>query len=277
MDEIKWRGNVAILGNGPSAAYAYRACVDNGIMPHVYASSKPSFPNGAFWLHWMPPTIPEELLKKHQSHAVLTSIGSADMYSGKMWGETFETSFPLITRIEVAYAPEALELLWGGFQYFEPSGILHDAGVVNFASQHDLVLQTFPTDASKKLQPPKVFFPVLSRYMPEHNEYALCVYNGTHDEWVRMTFGFGFMHVEFPAEAIPNPSHWPGHTWRTFKYPDMHPRTKSFTTPPASNVVLLGRHARWDRRLLSHSAYQETLMALNRMERQDGTADSGLA
>ena len=261
---------IAILGNGPAAAYAYRACIDSGETPVVFASGRPAYPSGAFWLHWLPGSIPDRMLKRAEIEITYVGLGNAELYSGKMWHETFDSSFPTISRVETGYVPEALNLLWDNFDDWTNSGILRDAGVEQLAHEYDLVLQTFPTDQSKRIQRSPVFFPIYSRPLLVSDKRVTCIYNGTLDEWVRMTIGFGAMHIEFPEDITPHPGLWPSHLWTVRKFPDMHPTTRPFTRGVARNVVLVGRHARWDRGLLSHAAYgQVTKVLKNRGEEEE--------
>ena len=73
---------------------------------------------------------------------------------------------------------------------------------------------------------------------------------------------FGYLHLEYSQYYIPT-QELIGNgrvTW----VPDMSPGTPEWNLQnvPADNVHLIGRHAQWSRKILSHHAYEQTIKIL---------------
>ncbi len=151
---------VVILGGGPSAAYAFKACKDFGIVPTVFANKR-TFPYGAFWLHWLPKTIAPRTKRFLGNPMEIRSVGTAVEYARKMWGTWMvRTSFPEERQETIVYNPaEGLKELWKGVE-FRSAVILQDSDLILMAKHCDLLIQTFPSEESKQHQPKAVLFPI---------------------------------------------------------------------------------------------------------------------
>ncbi len=263
---------IAILGMGPSAAYAYRACVDFGIASEVdvFGTLPKQLPAGAFWLHKVPLTI----RMSTQHHVLVTSTGKASMYTYKMWGREIPSSFPTHPFVTEAFNPsEVLPLLWEGVRPID-RGPLSDADIIMLARDYDWVFQTFPSRMDKDVGPKLVPLPILVREVPAISD-GFCLYNGEYNvKWVRMTTIFGRQCIEFPASVIPSEvppelaMRWSDYIgdgdWTMHVMADLPPETQPVKFSLAPNVVLVGRFATWNRKVLSHEAYQQVMAVLGR-------------
>lgn len=250
--------SVAIIGGGPSAAFAYRACWDMHLNPTVYADELIT-PSGAFYIHKMPSTCPMTIREQYKKRVSWISLGTAEGYAEKMWGDpNIKTSFPVLPRMEIGYDPAIIGWLWTDV-ILTPCGRLTDAGVATLADQYDLVIQTFPTDESKKHRDIE-HIPVLSKKI-EPMDHIILLYSGDEAPWVRMAFVGDTLSVEYPKTF---PSTIDLLPWTFSSMPDLPPTTKRWTKGPASNVELIGRFAQYDRKMLSHHAYGRVMRLLKR-------------
>ena len=153
---------VAILGTGPSAAYAGMACDDCEVEYEVISNNHPPtlYP-GAFWARINPltPTIPA-------FEVYISSVGSATEYLRKQWGvvdETWlsETSFPKESRREIVFDPIELFGVYWKDRNIHLTSNLSDKNVAELAKEYDLVLMTFSTEKAKEAQKDIIFkFPI---------------------------------------------------------------------------------------------------------------------
>jgi len=250
---------IAIIGGGPSAAFAYRACWEMNLNPTVYAD-KFTTPSGAFYIHEMPPTCPPDVLQQYEKKVYWISIGTAEVYSEKMWNDpSIETSFPIVPRMETGYDPAIIKWLWTDLDRLQPCGKLSDDGVVALAAQYDLVIQTFPTDESKKYRTIE-HVPVFTKSITPLDPIIL-LYSGDASPWVRATFSGDKLSLEYPKEfPITSDLIY----WTFSSVPDLPPDTKPWTKGPSPCVELVGRFAQYDRKMLSHHAYDRTMKLLKR-------------
>ncbi len=250
---------IAIIGGGPSAAFAYRACWDMRLNPTVYADKLTS-PNGAFYIHDMPVTCPPDIRKQYAKSIHYIGIGTAEGYAEKMWGNPqIKTSFPITPRTEIGYDPAIINWLWTDLDRLHPCGKLTDDGVVAIASQYDLVIQTFPTDESKKYRTIDQI-PVFTKSIEPMN-HILLLYSGDNSPWVRATFSGEKLSLEYPKDF---PTTEDLLYWTFSSVPDLPPETSDWIKGPASNVKLVGRFAQYNRKILSHHAYDRVLKLLKR-------------
>lgn len=272
---------VAILGMGPSAAFAYRACRFLGLKPHVYGIEGPPT-RGAFWVYWMPPHLDTEAASANgrttgrlaPSPIVVRSKGTAKEYVYKQWGRAdIPSSFPEQERQVNGYDPtRALELLWQGLTPRDKvHGPLDDETIREIAGRYDLVLQTFPRTVPDPKALPPVRIPIVWRrhagaLPPMPNTV---IYNGTPGNIVRSSWLWGVEAHELLSTTDPGYlDSWLdtgfGVDWRK----DLHPDTKQgILAPLAPNVKYLGRYATASRKMLSHEAYGMTMRYLDEFSR----------
>ncbi len=244
--------SVAILGSGPSSAFATWACFDAGIRPVIFALGERTLPPGAFFLHHLPSTF--ERRDIYATGVWWLSIGSADNYVRKMWGSTgIPSSFPTEPHFQKGFNSAALHEMWDQATFRKLSKPLKDRDVRNISKDYDLVIQTFPNDEGKKRRGGTILFPILYREFPATPIYML-LYSGDSSSWSRMTMGGGRVSFEFPADYTVDPPFMTG-GWTMGRFPDLKPFTKPYLTGSNLNVIMVGRFARWDRNFLSHEAY----------------------
>lgn len=258
---------VAILGTGPSAAYAGMACETAEVEYEIISNKHPPqlYP-GAFWARTNPLDY-----KIPAFQVYISSVGSAIEYLKKQWGMVtedwlLETSFPKEARKEIVFDPiELFGVYWKDkLVHFVPD--LNDADIADSATEYDFVFLTFPTQKSQKEWGQVLFqFPIASYRSDSRQLY--CIYDGDKDEQiVRMSNLFGYIHNEYAPGYIPKMELVGADgqiTWAT----DISPNIAYSWDPtdvPADNVILVGRFAQWDRKVLSHHAYAQTLEILEK-------------
>ena len=250
---------VAILGTGPSAAYAAMACNDASVSYDIISNRSPvmHFP-GAFWprLNLTGAPIPKVEVK-------IYSVGTAEGYLRKQWGEVSpewlkETSFPIKARTELAYNPyELFRPFWATKNIHLVEG-LSDEAIADIAKEYAIVFMTFATQKSREaMKPYSIRYPIASyKYSTTNHHY--CIYNGEEpNHIVRMSSLFGYIHLEYSKDYIPK-TELVGDGQITW-VPDTLPDTPEWDLAdvPAKNVFLIGRYAQWKRKVLSHDAYAE--------------------
>lgn len=258
--------DVAILGTGPSAAFALLACREMGVSTRVLSTTPPSTSQaGAFFLHYVPPAYPAEPVP-----VVVGAVGHREGYLRKQWGRAdIPTSFPSASRIHYWYNSACLEQVWAD-QPVELVNSLSDGDLARLGQRHGLVFHTFSAKAHFR-EREIVLFPTLTHFGVPGRDYGTdCVtYNGIpEDAHVRSTMSMGRYSIEFPADTRKEVVD----SYRTFfkerpslvRLRDIRPGTPPVTSGQwlAPNVIPLGRFARFDRNLLSHDAYFSTLYFL---------------
>ena len=260
---------VAILGTGPSAAYAAMACEEYPIEYDIISNRTPTtfFP-GAFWVRLNPTSY----IRTVKREVGIYSVGTAEGYLRKQWGIVdpawfLETSFPAKFKKEMAINPYELFKPFWKSQNITLMRSLSDIEIKGIAKDYNLVIMTFATQRSKEVMKPYTFtYPFVS-YIP--NEVALlagesyCIYDGYESHFiVRMSYLFGHVHLEYAKDYIPK-KELVGDgkiTW----VPDTLPDSPEWdpTDVPSENIVLSGRFAQWKRKVLSHEAYDQTKKAI---------------
>jgi hypothetical protein len=281
MDERwgEWNGKpcVAILGCGPSAAFAYRACRDvlggpSEATVHVYGIHK-DYPKGAFWLHWLPESVLSSPLVL-PGRITVQSIGTREEYVYKQWGRTdIPSSFPYGSHVEHGYAPAiGLAALWNPTVSPQPGDLptvfnekLDEARIIEIAEEYDIVIQTFPKMAEKY---PAVKFPIAWKVMPNIHftrDLNRVLYDGTSSHVVRSSWLWGVESHEL-VSGTPT-DFWEQNgfeiQWRWDIPPDVE---AVLAEPPKPNILYLGRYAEWRRKALSHEAYGATQLILKTWE-----------
>ena len=263
---------IAILGAGPSAAFAFRACRDKKIMPDVFAN-RITAPFGAFWLYRLPPSITKKQRQAIRVNLHTARVGTASGYALKMWGDPILiTSFPAMERNEFVYHPrKGLQLLWQGVKLTHTRRMT-DSDVRSLAQRYDLVFQTFPTERSRRLPNRVVPFETYTQFSSTDSDFGLCLYNGLPEsEWARVTYAFGRVSFEYPPD--PNIStnkrmqrEYRKGNWIVQVVNDIVPDVKPIAESPAPNVFLIGRYATWNRKELAHEAYEKVLGIVTSLE-----------
>lgn len=261
----------AILGGGPSAAYALQGLLDAGIHPQeivIYGTLSPP-PKGAFWFHWIPDSI-----NVNNDKMLVIGLGDADNYSRKMWGKVVPTSFPEQSRYEDAFSPrEGMRKMFIEARFLDQGHMTDDIIEEIMSLGHRQVFCTFAPQVIKEtdlFQKYRRMNPTWSAVLPEDKGGAsACTYDGNFSTpWVRTTLYEGVVSVEFPGVMGPEDSDYLGRIWNiegaVYNVPDIHPDCPP--TLPAifrsisrstfgMNFHLIGRFATYERKALSHDAY----------------------
>lgn len=271
---------VAILGTGPSAAYVAMACTKLSVKYDVLSSCSPTlfFP-GSFWLRQNPWTNTTPTTKMH-----IYSTGDAIGYLRKQWKMVdpawlLHTSFPETAHTELVWNPyEILKPFWKTKNILLIKD-LSDEDIEYIAKGYELVFMTFATQESKNVMKSFVIrYPIVSYNLEEikadaemypmtstmlASKLSYCIYDGDTGHWMtRISQLFGYLHLEYSQYYVPNQELIGDGkiTW----VPDTNPDTPEWDPQdvPADNVILVGRHAQWSRKVLSHNAYEQTIKIL---------------
>jgi hypothetical protein len=237
---------VLIVGSGPSAALAILAAADAGVDYTVVSATDPTTrPPGAFFLHWLPPS-----LRALPVEVEIQALGTAARYELKQWGAGYGSSFPTQPRIENWYPAEYLQQVWTSTEVIIQKMGLEDLLMASRA--YDFVFHTFPVVNNQAVKIPVHVMQVNTAIRPS------ILYNGMKDEpWCRQTKAWGEMHTEYPwnykSEFLAN-----GWTW----VQDLLPWAVPVTTRLAPNVIPIGRMAQQQPKYLAHMAYNEVMSCL---------------
>lgn len=256
MDKRK----VAIVGLGPTGSFAARAAYDMGCEVDIYVVGQGTTPPGAFWLHWIPDTLPNET---SPTQIYVEGKGNAKAYVKRQWGELapgVTSSFPDKPVWEQGYDPQVYlkQLVPAACEEIHLPYQLSDGDVKDLSVKYDHVFQTFPTKESKMEQPGLLPFVAAARIGEADNTPNWVLYNGTNTGIVvREAVLFGSHFLEFPKnmslDEVAGQYDLDG--WQTVVLKDLQPTTKPWAQDPKSKVHLVGRMAMWDRKFLSHDAY----------------------
>lgn len=275
--------SVVILGTGIAAAFAHRACQDYGIDPVIVSATSPNMaPHGAFWIHDVPASMKDKV-RPPVSIKILSS-GSPKVYAQTLWrGTHVQTSWDKYadTTCE-GYDPfEVIPLLWeekiwgaavqdGNWWYTRK--FKNDQEIMALASEYDLVIQTFPGFGMKERQLSGVYIHVLVDQDPAPEMPARVTYVGVPPEernprdqsLLRVSYLWGYCSKEYALlpevvrEAMANDQVGTIAYQRPLK---LHPAVNPSTVPPfgLTNVLMTGRYATWQRKMLAHESYQIVL------------------
>lgn len=250
---------VCILGSGWSAAFANRACQELDILPDVFSSTLPmEHPAlGAFWVQWLPESLRSLFDPVFIDYKLL---GSYRIYFANFWGIAYDPG-GLLTKDPVG---EGSHFGWNPYQvwpYLWRTGMPQirtfssDKEIAELAKEYDLVLQTFPTFASRAAmsQYSKLLW-IRSFWAPKRHSNEV-VYLGKRlgAKIVRVSWLFDMFSLE-SSQPVGR------HTWQ--KVPKLNPCCIPDLRSPAPNVMMIGRYAQWDPRKSAHASYSETYCKL---------------
>lgn len=269
---------VAILGTGPSAAFAFKACMDYGLDPDevlIYGTEVPSLSISApVFFHDVPSSIREDCTE----HTIgYIADGEAEEYMCTQWGEEFayvSSSFPKKSIKIQAYNPnEVLPLLWEGAFSWKLSGRMQRRDLYRVSQTAPLVLQTFSLwdGVPRRYQfrylirqrdgvNPQAWLDKLGYNIHDSGTLGFFLYNGnTSQGYIRIAILDGVVWYEYPSkETIPY-----DYQEQAISFIDIHPTENRIAEPARDNIVLLGRNATWDRAMLAHQAYSMTYTVLS--------------
>lgn len=260
---------VAILGMGPSAAFAVLACRHTGITPTVYSSVSPSVsvpPVGAFFYHKVPGAEAQSI---YPTTITVIGVGGKERYFSKQWGYNGESTFPAEPYADYGYEPSSVwRYLWGG-QEITSHAPFTDESIAALAKDFDFVFQTFPTDTARtSMSQYKTIFPattvrVRSTVMLSDDLFIspnTIIYDGTElHPFVRASSLFGILTKEYPKDYQISTRE------QVVMIPDLLPSCPEWpeNATPAKNVFLMGRWAEWKRHMLAHEAYDRVWRILH--------------
>lgn len=254
MSKIK----VAVIGLGPSAAFAARAAHDMGCEVEIYTTGANKMPPGATWLHWLPEDVTNRF---NPVQIYIVGKGTETEYVKRQWGtKGASSSFPKEPVWEAGYNPsEVLDVLVPSQCNVNMIAYpMSDTDVKDLSQNYDLVFQTFASQEAKEFQPLLVPFVAAAKIGTQNPEKNYVVYNGTKEGIVvREAQLFGNLYLEFPKnmseQEVRELHDVTGFKLVTLK--DLSPLSKPWQTPKDSKVKMIGRWAQWDRKFLSHDAY----------------------
>lgn len=273
---------VAILGGGLSAAFAYRALLDNNIVPDVITERIFTPPGGCIWVHNLPKSINN---KKLYEPIHVEGVGDAKTYSCKMWGRELKTSFPSSGDYDTKGVNPltAARLLWGDREALKKQikkGRVDEKLVKAIKKDYDLVIQTFPLGSAK----PKWETPIwVLTKAPEENltRNLVCYHGGAEDSYVRYSVLFGIRSWEFSPQKSDVETHslqaaewgiaqglYENDRARLWYAPEIPPQEIAGKLAVESyadgNVLYCGRWATGNRKFLSHEVYDRVVWHLRR-------------
>lgn len=279
----KIKKKVLILGAGPSAAFAVRACLDSDVRPVVRAKSISPAPPGLFMLLWLPESV---MTTSERLQYSIRSSGSPEIYWQKRWRTTSHSvRLPRWgEKIIRGFRGNdgLLQQLWGdvvpdtGFQYTDEQ-LLELAD----SDEFNLIVQTFPTQFHSKLyrefllQYPVATFRLEDWFQTRESESFkmawdsdLCfedvrvLYNGLeNDSWFRATADplSGTVAVEYQLMsdeklegAIESGFNRAIHPDMPQVFANMHPK-----------ILLTGKWATWNKDEASHWTYGRVYGEIN--------------
>lgn len=284
------KAKVAILGGGLSAAYAWRCCLDNDIVPDVYADRVFVPPGGCIWAHWLPRSL---RCQKLYEPIKIVSVGDAGGYAVKLWWRSdIKTSFPDKPVLTKGVNPlKAARALWGKEHHgtVKVGKKLEWQDIHDLQKLYDLIIQTFPPIGRE----PEYVTPIW--VIPAKGEkHNLVRYEGDHSEaYARFSQLFEIRSYEFtPTKKIANyelmARHWGNRLgfdsqkgaqlWFAPEIPPEEVGGMIIENYVDRNVLYCGRWASKDRKFLSHETYKRALetMKVRGLLEKDGDETLGL-
>jgi len=238
---------VAILGGGPSAAYAFQAASEEKCDIDVFATDLRMEVSGAFWLRWLPASMSDH---SQQFPIHITSVGDSLGYVGKQWGDdTLASSFSYQYFMEFAFEPYfVLGSLWQNLHAIKARTFTSAEEIIRLAKSYDIVFKSFllQEEITSNMCKGLVYIPVLLKKC--QSEFNLVLYNGLRDDpVVRMSMLFGKLSVEY--------AFWYNSKEELSTFLDLHPTIPVELLTFPTNVFSIGRLATGNRKLLAHEVY----------------------
>lgn len=257
---------ILILGGGLSAAYAWRCCLDNDIIPDVIADRIFVPPGGCIWAHWMPTSVRTKVTFED---IYIVSRGDAQGYAVKLWRYTeVKTSFPVVDIMTQGVNPlKAARALWDHPEVHQALRImvLTQQDIDDLKPSYDLIVQTFPMGGAE----PSYRTPIW--VVPYKDATRNIVrYEGNQIEpYARFSSLFKFQSYEFqpvPKEDIDKSLayHWgsklgfdtrKGKLWFAPEIPPPEIEEVAVEYDLVGKVLYCGRWASGHRKFLSHDTY----------------------
>jgi hypothetical protein len=253
---------IAIVGGGPSAVFAIMACKDLGIKPDVFA---PGLGNnlGAFWFHWVPPVWEKFTLKVPIK---IKFVGDREGYIKKQWEgydipNSYVSSFPEEEKEVFGFNPLRLTKDLNESDFFNLNRIdrnLSKDDLLRLGNEYDLVFHSFPTMQAAQENSDLIFsLPILIEtstdplnYYTEYDGLLLNKVSRRSNLW-------GWKFTELRPIKHTDPDNWIEKRGMTVSFvKDLVPFDRSVNFFPLhERIVPIGRLARFDRKALSHDAY----------------------
>lgn len=272
---------VIILGGGLSAAFAWRACLDHGIVPDVITDRIFTPPGGCIWVQWLPKSIKDKSLWEE---ITIERVGTAEGYARKMWGRDVKTSFPAEdTKTKGVNPVKAAKALWGNKELLKPKlkQVTVDQKILDsVALAYDVVILTFPLGAAKPEWETPIWVLTKERFLTTGKN--LVVYGGGNEQpFVRYSYLFGIQSFEFPPQRAEAKTHsLTAYEWaaennliddpvaRLWYAPEIPPEEVTgkinVDNYADGNVLYCGRWASGSRKFLSHQTYDRVVWHLRR-------------
>lgn len=258
---------VAIIGSGPSAAFALLACSSFGIVPTMYLKNSVTFQPGAFFIHELPFIPAYEVIRYPVS---IMSLGTRQEYIDKQWknheiDRFYQSSFPEKDFVQYGYNPNhVIPLIFSMCDHNEVQleSLMIDVEIQSLGKKYDVVFISFLTQALIQANRNNIIrFPVLSK--PSDSLFNFVMYNGIRSSTVRLSDLWGTRYIELTADA--NIEEY-GSGWEVHHSIDIVPRTTEFELPSlGNNIIPIGRLARFNRTLLSHQTYEFVREKINEL------------
>ena len=275
------RYRVAVIGTGASAAFAFKACKDYGCSEiDVYGKFSENFPQGAFWLKWVPSDVLRDTNAKKEIISI-AHLGTPKDYLVKQWGHgvesnTINSSFAYDNHEEYGYNQKIVwTRMWEGANFIDDRGMFTDLALIDLKSNYDFVFHTFPSTVSLQthstVEIPTVSFhaesqPLFHTLKLMNRKFELVnqiIYDGRREtSVVRISCLFGRVNIEFIQKADPSRLFTEGVVHG--KFMDIVPNTQELTDVDnlVEGVYPVGRYAQWSRHMLSHEAYKRVMVIL---------------
>lgn len=270
---------VAIIGTGPSAAFAYQGAKDCNCDITVYGKYSKNFPQGAFWFHWVPAEVVRDSNARRWKISIV-HIGTRMDYVKKQWSADYaeETSASFgLNRVEEGFDPgQVWEAMWADAKFDESVGFMDDEVIKALSLKYDYTFHTFPSRLSLStrtaIPTPTVSFKlneqplyrVLRLANPKFSIGDQVIYDGRKDTpTVRISTLFGSVNIEFVStkdvsEIFP-------FNVTAGKFMDITPDTQKLQPDEelGPGIYAIGRYAQWDRHMLSHEAFGKVASIIN--------------
>lgn len=259
----------AVLGCGPAGLFAAHALVTSGWEVVIYSKKRRSEMYGAQYLHQPIPGLSDGT---HPVQIDYILVGTPEQYREKVYGQRLGPA--------IAVSPEALPSKHNGWDiraaYYRAwdlySELVYDHPVIgpeymlDFITGKDfgLVVSTIPATAicrnpqAHQFHSQMVFAvgdaPERGVFCPVKIKPNTVICDATRDVgWYRASNIFGYNTAEWPAERRPPIAE---------VSPVSKPINNTCDCWDDKRIIKVGRYGAWDKRQLTHHAYERTLEAI---------------